>query len=147
MVSSTASTALSAVLFSMPNLSRIASMSSALFTNVPPMTSRPALDLLGERSVTPHRRQRPERTFSLVSQGISGGRRQPGRSVCLVIGDLVGLFQGETDVVETFEQPPAGVVVDVEARLDRAGAHLSAYQIDGDVGARFALHDVVQLVD
>src|SRR4051794_27562616 len=47
MVSSTASTALSAVRFSTPSLVRIASMSSALFTNVPPMTSRPALDLLG----------------------------------------------------------------------------------------------------
>src|SRR5688500_8175893 len=49
-------------------------------------------------------------------------RRLDRRSGVLVRVDVVGVREGDRDVVEALEQAPAGVVVDREGVLDRVGS-------------------------
>src|SRR5689334_2994879 len=49
------------------------------------------------------------------------GHRLPLRAVGLELRYLLLVGEGDADVVESLEQPPARVVVDVEALLDRLG--------------------------
>src|SRR5271165_2873720 len=51
----------------------------------------------------------------------SGGDGEPGGAIVLEGGDVVDVAQRQTDVVEALHQPPAGVVVDLEGRLDPRG--------------------------
>jgi P-type Cu+ transporter len=75
-----------------------------------------------------------------------GGDGEPGGAGALEDGDVVDVAQGQADVVEAFHQPPAGVVVDVEGRLDagRVRQHQAAVQVDDDLGGRVGLDGVLQ---
>src|SRR4051812_42127629 len=68
-------------------------------------------------SPCPHGKTRCSRTIpvSVLGDGL------PGRPTTLVRRDVGLVSQGDADVVEALEQPPPGVVVDVEGVLDRFG--------------------------
>jgi len=53
----------------------------------------------------------------------------------------------ESDVVEAFHEPPAGVVVDVERRSQVAGSDLTGLEIDGHLGRRTGLDESHQRLD
>src|SRR6188472_1749320 len=86
-----------------------------------------------------------ERRIRLVRRRIRNlrsvdGRWFPRRTSGLVGLDVVLMTQGDADVVEPFEQPPPGVVVDVEGVLDRLDtvtrAHRPRLEVDRHGAAR-----------
>src|ERR1700677_4529118 len=79
-------------------------------------------------------------------EGRLGGDGEPGGAGVFEGGDVVDVAQGEADVVEAFHQAPAGVVVDLERRLDpgRLGQHDSVVQVYDDFGGRVRFDGVLQ---
>src|SRR3546814_8346510 len=65
-------------------------------------------------------------------QGVRDGQRPRRRSLAafLELRDLVGVAQGEPDVVEALEKPPPSVVVDVEGNPEVAQPRLARLQVD-----------------
>src|SRR4051812_13140598 len=69
---------------------------------------------------------------ALAALGADGeGRGSPALPAALEFGDSRFVAQGEGDVVQTLEQPPSGVVVDVERHDDLTDGDLRGNQIDG----------------
>src|SRR5437763_15007774 len=93
----------------------------------PRNSSPPDLSLLLTFSRLPRRSEQKR-----VSAGRGG---EPGRPTALVPFDLVLVAEGEADVVEAFEEAPAGEVVEVEAGLDAAvgGAQRAGLDVDHDL--------------
>src|SRR5262245_7435448 len=50
--------------------------------------------------------------------GVLGGDGEEAGARAFEGGDVVDVTHGQADVVEAFHEPPAGVVVDLERRLD-----------------------------
>src|SRR6266851_1924182 len=61
--------------------------------------------------------------------------RKPGRSGCLVTGDIGLLSQRQRNLVPTVEQALAVERVDRERRPERAGANTLGRQVDRDLHA------------
>src|SRR5690348_264305 len=78
--------------------------------------------------------------------GGSGGYGEEAGAGGLEGGDVVDVTQGQADVVEAFHEPPAGVVVDLERRLDpgRLGQHDAVVEVDHDLGGRVGLDGVLE---
>src|SRR5690348_4760546 len=93
----------------------------------------------------------PCRTRDSASAELSRGdrrrRRLPGRAARLEGVDLTGMAQRESDVVETFEQPPADVVVDLEGRGEVLGPHGLGLEVDRDLGAGLVLEQLPEQLD
>src|SRR4051812_26895265 len=79
--------------------------------------------------------------------GVSERGGQPGRPGGLERADVLGMPQRQADVVQPLQQPPAGVVVDLERRGDLTGPDLAVLQVDGDLRRRVALDGVLQCLD
>lgn len=62
-----------------------------------------------------------------------------GRSCRLVGRDVGFVLKGEADVVESVQQTPAGVLVELEVRVDPGGQDLALLQVDRDLGGRVGL--------
>ena len=75
------------------------------------------------------------------------GDRLVRRAGGLVGGDLLGVAQGEVDVVEPLEQPPAGVVVDRERDREVLGGDRLRLQVDGQLEAGALLDLLPQQLD
>src|SRR5450830_262206 len=75
------------------------------------------------------------------------GAWPPRCPVGLELGDLVGVLQGQADVVEALHQAPAGVVVHLQRHDDVDAAHLLGRQVDGHLGARRRLEDLPDQLD
>src|SRR4029078_3289877 len=96
--------------------------------------------------------RRSKRKNPLVHKGFlrftSEGGRLPGRPRPLVRRDLGVVGQSERDVVQTLEESPSRVVVDVEGVLDRVRAITRAdragMEIDADRRPRLGLEQVPQ---
>src|SRR5437773_12087067 len=73
-----------------------------------------------------------------------GRDRQPGGAPPRKIGDLVAVSEREADVVEAFHEPPARVVVDLEAGADAAASHLAGLEINRDLGVMIGFDGVEQ---
>src|ERR1035441_5859567 len=75
-----------------------------------------------------------------------GGEGEPGGAGALEGRDGVDVAEGQADVVVAFHEAPAGVVVDVEGRLEagRFGQHEAVVQVDDDLGGRVGLDGVLQ---
>ena len=71
----------------------------------------------------------------------------PGRSRALVCRDVALVAQRERDVVEAFEQTPAGVVVHLEGGGEIARRDRPRLEVDGDRGARLVLEELPQQLD
>src|SRR4051812_30254035 len=112
------------------------------------MTSRTALDPLREPSGPSRGTQRPSAIFLWCRSDFRdveldrGGT--PGGSCALELVDVGATTQRQTDVVEPLEQPPAGVVVEVESGLDIGCTDPAVHHIDRDDSGRISLHQVLQ---
>src|SRR3954451_16053613 len=69
----------------------------------------------------------------------SEGRRLPRRPAGLVGRDVLLVRQRDADVVESFEEPPPGVVVDLEGSGEGTGLDGPLAQVDDDLGGRLVL--------
>src|SRR5262249_51483201 len=78
--------------------------------------------------------------------GGSGGNGEPGGAGVLEGGDVIGVAEGQADVVEALHQAPAGVAVDLEGRLEagRSGPDDAVVQVHDDLGGRPGLDGVLQ---
>src|SRR5690242_12602119 len=90
--------------------------------------------------------QEREISASTAESACVDGDRLPGRSGRLVARDVLLVAQRDADVVETLQQPPTRVVVDVEGVLDAVvaltGTDRAGLEIDGDGGAGVCLEQV-----
>src|SRR5215207_10872505 len=71
-------------------------------------------------------------------------RRPPARTRALVCRDEPLVPEGEADVVQTLQQAPAGVVVDLERGDDITGGHGAGDEVHRDRGARVVLEELPQ---
>src|SRR5579859_1099764 len=76
----------------------------------------------------------------------SGGDGEPAGAGELEGGDVVGVAEGQADVVQALHEAPAGVVVEVEGGLDagRVGEDHAGAQVHGYLGGRIGLDGVLQ---
>src|SRR4051794_28269053 len=75
------------------------------------------------------------------------GLRLPGGALRLVGLDVVEVPLGEADVVQALEQPPAGVVLDLEGEGDRAVADLLGLEVDRHLERRVLLDGLPERLD
>src|ERR1700760_3141039 len=61
--------------------------------------------------------------------------------------DVVPVGQRDADVVESLEQSPARVVVDLEGRRQGVGLDGAPPEVDDDLGRRVVLDDLPELLD
>src|ERR1044071_6031174 len=77
--------------------------------------------------------------------------RLPARPLGLERRDVGLVPEGDPDVVEALQQPPAGVVVDVEGVLDRVDALARPdgprLEVDGDRATGVVVEEVPELLD
>src|SRR3954471_24372773 len=71
----------------------------------------------------------------------------PGGALRLVGLDVVEVPLGEADVVQALEQPPAGVVLDLERKGDRAVADLLGLEVDRHLQRRVLLDGLPERLD
>ena len=80
---------------------------------------------------------------------LSGGTRHRFvvRAARLEISDKILVSQGQADVVEALEQPPAGVVVDLEGGHDLSGVDRPGDEVDRDLGTGVVLEVLPDQLD
>src|SRR3954452_15412746 len=71
----------------------------------------------------------------------------PGGALRLVGVDVLEVPLGEADVVQALEQPPAGVVLDLEGEGDRAVADLLGLEVDRHLQRRVPLDGLPERLD
>src|SRR4051812_17864322 len=67
------------------------------------------------------------------------GLRLVGGPRALVGGDVVLVPERDGDVVQAVQQPPAGVLVQLEGGGDALGPHLTRLKVHSDLGSRVLL--------
>ena len=64
------------------------------------------------------------------------------RSTALELIDLINMPQCQPDVVQALQQPPPGVVVNLEFGVEPVGGDLTADEVDGDGCSRMFFDEV-----
>src|SRR4030088_2592418 len=102
-------------------------------------------NLLASLGLLPGSRESVERPRFRSAASLSSGRKsawfpvRPGRFIGL---DLIEFPQRKTYIVESFEQPPGGVIVNVERHHDRSRDDIPILKINSDFHARMLLDEL-----